>query len=66
MSKTQATVSFDTKIATIKLAFTKIEGGWQCNLTDEFMTDLLQVIQGKVPVEQVKWVDVPNIGMGDA
>jgi hypothetical protein len=65
MATTQVKINFDTKIATVALAFNKVDGVWQCNLTDEFMTDLLQVVQGKVPVEQVKWVDIPNVGLDD-
>lgn len=58
----QKIVSFPIKLGTVRLMFTQVDGEWQCHLTDEFMRDLEAALEGKIPQERVKWVDVPKFG----
>jgi len=61
----QKIVSFPISLGTVKLMFTKVGREWQCHLTDEFMLDLESALDGKVPEERVRWVDIPDIGAGN-
>lgn len=58
----QKIVSFPISLGTVKLMFTKVDGEWQCHLTDDFMRDLETALEGKVPQERVRWVDLPDFG----
>ena len=61
----QKIVSFPISLGTVRLMFTRVDGEWQCHLTDEFMSDLETALNGKVPQERVRWVDVPMLGSDD-
>ena len=56
-------VSFPIEIGEVRLMFTKVDGVWTCRLADEFMQDLQDAVEGKMPTERVKWVDVPDLGL---
>lgn len=58
----QKIVSFPISIGTVRLMFTKVDDEWQCHLDDDFMQDLETALNGKMPQERVKWVDVPKFG----
>lgn len=58
----QKIVSFPISLGTVRLMFTKVDNVWTCNLADEFMHDLESALDGKIPQERVKWVDMPNFG----
>lgn len=58
----QKVVSFPISIGTVRLMFTKVDDDWVCKLQDDFMRDLEDAINGKMPQERVRWVDVPNFG----
>ena len=58
----QKIVAFPISLGTVRLMFTKVDGEWCCHLADDFMQDLEDAIEGKMPRERVRWVDVPNLG----
>lgn len=58
----QKIVAFPISLGTVRLMFTKVDGEWQCHLPDDFMRDLEDAIEGRIPRERVKWVDIPNFG----
>ena len=57
----QKIVSFPISLGTVRLMFTKVDNVWTCNIADDFMHDLESALDGKIPQERVKWVELPVI-----
>jgi hypothetical protein len=65
MAVEQKIISFKTTVGEVRLMFTLVDDEWCCHLEPDFMSDLEAVLSGRVPQERVKWVDVPNLGIGN-
>lgn len=55
-------VAFAFNGAEARLAFTKVNDVWVCQLSDDLMLDLQTFLSGEFPKERVKWVELPNLG----
>jgi len=59
-------LTFPIKLGKVKLSFTKINNEWVCYLNDEFMADLENALDNKIPdrlnPNKVRWVDIPDLG----
>jgi flagellar motor component MotA len=44
-------LAFKVDMAIVKLAFAEEDGEWVCRISDEFMTDIENVMDGQIPQE---------------